>query len=195
VWLGSGLPQHCPSYMKFMLNMAEISGRIDNSEWIYIQVIKHLTAHFPRGILGALIAIMFTGEIHVFERESNQAGLPHAGVQLDCSKERKVSMGSHHKAFNSLNEAVKVLASSGDELHYRLMVVCRDYLVHLEVKELGEGLYSKFEILRNELSLDDEQYQDMLLNLDDTKAVNLARAICDFQILVCEEYFKPGSFF
>ena len=104
-------------------------------------------------------------------------------------------MGSHLKAFDSLNEAVKVLASSSDELQCRLMVACRDYLVPLEMKDLSAGLYPKFQILRSDLYLNDEKYQDLLLNMDDTEAANLAKAICDFQIQVCEEYFKPGSFF
>ena len=95
----------------------------------------------------------------------------------------------------SLNEAVKVLASSGDELQCRLMVACRDYLLPLEMKDLAAGLHLKFQILRNDLYLNDEKYQDLLLHIDDTKAAELAKAICDFQIQVCEEYFKPGSFF
>ena len=104
-------------------------------------------------------------------------------------------MGSHLKVFDSLNEAVKVLASSDGELQYRLMVACRDYLAPLEMKDLCQGLHLGFLVLRNDLYLNDEGYQDLLLNIDDTEAANLAKAICNFQIQVCEEYFKPGSFF
>ena len=104
-------------------------------------------------------------------------------------------MGSHQKVFNSLNEAVKVLVSSNDDLQHRLLVACKEYLAPLEMRELGEGLYQKFEILSSDLSLGDGKYQNVLLHLDDAKAADLAKSICDFQIQVCEEYFKPGSFF
>jgi hypothetical protein len=104
-------------------------------------------------------------------------------------------MGSHQKLFNSLNEAVKILASSKDDLQHRLLVACKDYLAPLEKREMGEGLYEQFEILSNELSLGDEKYQDVLLSLGDAQAANLVDSICDFQVKVCEEYYKPGSFF
>lgn len=103
-------------------------------------------------------------------------------------------MADISKVFDAFNSAVKVVATSGEELQFNLMAACRDYVFPLEQHDFTEGLYFNFQILSKKLYLNDEDYQNLLLNTDQDEATKLIKAICDFQVQVCEEYFVPGSY-
>lgn len=103
-------------------------------------------------------------------------------------------MNKHQNAFDSMNAVIKILATTGDGLQYKLMVACRDHLIRLGSRDFCAGLENNFNILSKKLHMDDENYQSIYTDISDDEASKLANAICDFHLQVCEEYFVPGSY-
>ena len=103
-------------------------------------------------------------------------------------------MNKHQNAFDSLNAVIKILATTEGELQHKLMVSCRDYLIRLGSIDFCPGLEANFNLLSNQLHMDDEEYQYVYTQISDAEASKLAQAICVFHLQVCEEYFVPGTY-
>ncbi|BCA78570.1 hypothetical protein [Desulfuromonas sp. AOP6] len=103
-------------------------------------------------------------------------------------------MNNHQKAFETMNEAIKILATSSDELQYRLSVACRDFIGKLYKNDFSVALYNNFNLLSKKLHLNNDDFQQYFLDIDENEASRLALSIFEFHLQVCEEYFSPGSY-